>query len=106
MDPGPWNECVPVRMPDNSKIYMVSNTRQAFELLTQHWPTSHGQAYLAAVDICRAVLDRDSPRLCGEGGLCRGGERGAGQCRDLNPAPHAAALTQDAEIGTHGRVAC
>ena len=61
MDPGPWNECVPVRMPDNSKIHMVSNTRQAFELLTQHWPTSHGQAYLAAIDICRAVLDRDSP---------------------------------------------
>lgn len=61
MDPGPWNECVPVRMPDDSKIHMVSNTRQAIELLTQRWPASHGQAHQAAIDVCRAVLERDSP---------------------------------------------
>ncbi|YCI05462.1 DUF982 domain-containing protein [Ensifer sp. D2-11] len=61
MDPGPWNECVPVRIPDDPQIHMVSNTRQAVELLTTRWPVSHGQAYRAAIDICMAVLERESP---------------------------------------------
>ncbi len=35
MDPALGIECVPVRMPDDPQIHMVSTTRQAVELLTE-----------------------------------------------------------------------
>ncbi|WP_046117581.1 DUF982 domain-containing protein [Ensifer aridi] len=61
METGPWNECVPVRMPNDTKIHMVSNTRQAAELLMKHWPISRGKAYENAVEVCQAALERDYP---------------------------------------------
>ena len=61
METGPWNECVPVRMPNDTKIHMVSNTHQAAELLKRHWPATHGPAYENAINVCLAVLERDRP---------------------------------------------
>ncbi|WEX74215.1 DUF982 domain-containing protein [Sinorhizobium numidicum] len=61
MDTGPWNECVPVRLPNETAVHMVSNTRQAAELLAKSWPVSHGKAYENAIEVCLAVLERDYP---------------------------------------------
>nr|WP_309486611.1 DUF982 domain-containing protein [Sinorhizobium sp. 8-89] len=58
---GPWSECVPIRMPNETTVHMVSNTRQAAELLSKHWPVNRGQAYRHALDICQGVLERDWP---------------------------------------------
>lgn len=61
METGPWNECVPVRMADDAKIHMVSNTRQAAELLANRWPIHRGRAYENAIGVCQTVLEGDCP---------------------------------------------
>jgi hypothetical protein len=48
-------------MPNDTKVHMVSNTRQAADLLTKHWPIRRGKAYENAIEVCQAALERDYP---------------------------------------------
>ncbi|WP_436285660.1 DUF982 domain-containing protein [Rhizobium sp. LjRoot258] len=48
-----WESIVTIRLGRRS--HTVKSSRQAFELLTKHWPTSDGRAYISALEACQGV---------------------------------------------------
>lgn len=61
MDPRYWTKSVYLQTGRPGELEKVRSTQQAAERLSR-WPDKHGEYYMEAVRVCRAVLVRGAPR--------------------------------------------
>lgn len=56
-----WREPVVIELDGVGGYRVVRNTREAAQILLDKWPVQDGQAYKAAIRMCRYVLAGDQP---------------------------------------------
>jgi hypothetical protein len=56
-----WQEPVVLELEGIGNYKVIRNTREAAEVLLERWPTHHGDAYMAAIRMCRYVLKGEQP---------------------------------------------
>jgi hypothetical protein len=56
-----WQEPVVLELNGVGHYFTVRSTRQAAEVLLEKWPVREGEAYKAAICMCRHVLNGEQP---------------------------------------------
>jgi hypothetical protein len=57
LDDGAWAIIVELQLRPGARFEVITGTRAAFTLLTTRWPSTSGQAFFRAQELCLAALD-------------------------------------------------